>query len=207
MQRTNPDNQAFALAQAVVEADRAEVASLSTELRNARLTLDRIQREKAGTSRLPYHTIPVPPPPPYYRHYQYSYAQPYGSTLQPTATSSTIAGHAPSATPAAAATTDTPALTNAIPVQLPVGSLPALHALGIVPVSVASLPSSDQPQPPAVLRGSTANGTMLSLEINVSLLQQAQMSGLAMVLNSLMSRGVSAASSVGSVASKDGERS
>lgn len=33
---------------------------------------------------------------------------------------------------------------------------------------------------------------MLSLEINVSLLQSAQMSGLAMVLNSLMSRGVTA---------------
>ena len=32
------------------------------------------------------------------------------------------------------------------------------------------------------------NGTMLSLEINVSLLQSTQMSGLALILNSLMSR-------------------
>jgi hypothetical protein len=75
----------------------------------------------------------------------------------------------------------------AIPVQLPVASLPALHALGIVPVPASFLPEG-QVQPPAVFRGSTCNGTMLSLDINVSLLQSAQMSGLAMILNSLLSR-------------------
>ena len=85
-------------------------------------------------------------------------------------------------------------------------SLPALHALGILPVPAASLPPADQPQPPAVMRGSSTNGTMLSLEINVSLLQQAQMSGLAMVLNSLMSRGVipDTLSTATSKASNDG---
>ncbi|KAF7964646.1 hypothetical protein HWV62_4517, partial [Athelia sp. TMB] len=62
-------------------------------------------------------------------------------------------------------------------------------ALGIVPVPASSLPPADQPQPLAILRGSTSNGTMLSLEINVSLLQSAQMNGLALVLNSLMNRG------------------
>jgi hypothetical protein len=183
-----------------VEADRAEVASLSTELRNARSTLDRIQRDKLTASRPPYYFAA----PPYYRNYQYAYAQPYGSSAQSGPSSSVTSGHS---TPAAATTpaNDAPASTNAIPVQLPVGSLPALHALGILPVPAASLPPPDQPQPPAVLRGSTANGTMLSLEINVSLLQQAQMSGLAMVLNSLMSRGVSTGPAAASPAAAEGE--
>jgi hypothetical protein len=70
-------------------------------------------------------------------------------------------------------------------VQLPVSSLPTLHALGIVPVPPQSL-SANSPTPPAVLRGTSANGAMLNLEINVSLLQAAQMSGLALVLNSIM---------------------
>ncbi|KAF8482799.1 hypothetical protein DFH94DRAFT_729768 [Russula ochroleuca] len=74
---------------------------------------------------------------------------------------------------------------SAIPVQLPVASLPTLHALGIVPVPPQSL-STNTPTPPAVLRGTSANGAMLHLEINLSLLQAAQMSGLALVLNSIM---------------------
>ena len=86
--------------------------------------------------------------------------------------------------------------TASIPVQIPVGSLPALQALGIVPVAASSLPPPDQPQPLAVLRGSTSNGTMLSLEINVSLLQSAQMNGLAIVLNSLMARGTDSAPNI-----------
>jgi len=122
----------------------------------------------------------------YYRAYPYAYTQAYGSTVAtptPTPTVSTF-----SATPAPAANYSPSSSTGAIPVQLPVGSLPALHALGIIPVPAASLPPEGQPQPPAVLRGSTANGTILNLEINVSLLQSAQMSGLAMVLNSLVAR-------------------
>ncbi|KAI9437723.1 hypothetical protein H4582DRAFT_2151288 [Lactarius indigo] len=76
-------------------------------------------------------------------------------------------------------------VSSAIPVQLPVSSLPTLHALGIVPVPTQSV-SADAPTPPAVLRGTSANGAMLNLEINVSLLQAAQMSGLALMLNSIM---------------------
>ena len=79
--------------------------------------------------------------------------------------------------------------------QLPVASLPALHALGIVPVPATSLPPEGQPQPAAVLRGCTANGAILSLEINVSLLQSAQMGGLAMMLNSLVTRSNASATS------------
>ena len=123
----------------------------------------------------------------YYRGYPYTYAHPY----QPT-TSSPAPGYSPSTS----TTPSTPAAA-AIPVQVPVSSLPALQALGIHPVPVASLPSSDQPQPLAILRSSTANGTMLSLEINVSLLQSAQMSGLAILLNSLMTRNGDAAASIG----------
>ncbi|TFY72906.1 hypothetical protein EVG20_g55, partial [Dentipellis fragilis] len=85
---------------------------------------------------------------------------------------------------------------GAIPVQLPVSSLPALHALGIVPVPANSVSRGPgQAPPPAVLLGSSANGTMLSLEINLSLLQSAQMSGLALVLNSIM-RGAAAEAGV-----------
>ncbi|KAI0250362.1 hypothetical protein BJV78DRAFT_592492 [Lactifluus subvellereus] len=87
-------------------------------------------------------------------------------------------------TQAPAPTAPSPASTS-IPVQLPVSSLPTLHALGIVPVPTQSL-STNAPTPPAVLRGTSANGAMLNLEINVSLLQAAQMSGLALVLNSIM---------------------
>ena len=60
----------------------------------------------------------------------------------------------------------------AIPVDFPIASLPALHALGIVPVPASSL-AEGQAQPLAVLHGSNCNGTMLSLEISVSLLQSA----------------------------------
>lgn len=74
----------------------------------------------------------------------------------------------------------------AIPLQLPVTSLPALQALGILPVPKASLPPPIEPQPAAVLLGSSNNGTMLSLEINAAQLQAPQMSGLAILLSNLV---------------------
>lgn len=74
----------------------------------------------------------------------------------------------------------------AIPLQIPVTSLPALQALGILPVPKAVLPPPNEPQPPAVLVGTTNNGTMLSLEINATLLQTAQMNGLAILLSGLV---------------------
>ena len=177
-----------------MDADRAETTSLNNELRTLRADLERIEREKrlaANAARMVYY--PSRPPsstpgvqPQYYRAYPYAYTQAYGAPIQ----SGTTPTFSP---PAAAASTNyIPYPSGAIPVQLPVASLPALHALGIVPVPAASLPPDGQPQPPAVLRGSTSNGTMLSLEINVSLLQSAQMSGLVTVLNSLMSRSNSA---------------
>jgi len=93
------------------------------------------------------------------------------------------------AAPAPKSPAATSNVSSAIPVQLPVSWLPTLHALGIVPVPTQSV-SADSPTPPAVLRGTSANGAMLNLEINVSLLQAAQMSGLALMLNSIM-RGTS----------------
>lgn len=82
---------------------------------------------------------------------------------------------------------------GAIPVQLPTTSLPALHALGIVPVPASSIPQADGKTPAAILKGSSADGSMLSLEINVSLLQTAQMNGLALFLNSIIQRNHQAA--------------
>ncbi|KAH8982177.1 hypothetical protein EDB86DRAFT_3086376 [Lactarius hatsudake] len=92
---------------------------------------------------------------------------------------SSTAAAAPTVSPA-----EMPNVSSAIPVQLPVSLLPTLHALGIVPVPTQSVPVG-APPPPAVLRGTSANGAMLNLEINVSLLQATQTSGLALMINSI----------------------
>ncbi|KAJ7770177.1 hypothetical protein DFH07DRAFT_267450 [Mycena maculata] len=175
--RPAPDDQALALAQAVVEADRAETTLLTSEVRAARGELDRIEREKRANIARLQQPAPIPQPQ-YYRGYgPYPYAQQsYGQAG---------AFPAPPAAPATNANYPQYPANVAIPVQLPVSSLPALHALGIQPVAASSL-TPGAAQPPAVLRGSTENGTILTLEINVSLLQSAQMNGLAIVLNSLM---------------------
>lgn len=187
LQRSAPDGQAYILAQAVLEADRADASLLSNELKAARGELERLEREKRATTATTAARTQYTPAPvmstlqaQYYRPYPYAFTQAYGAPIPPPATSTFQVSPSPPTPNQARANT-------AIPVQLPVASLPALHALGIHPVPVSSV-TEGQPPPPAVLRGSTANGTMLTLEINVSLLQSAQMSGLAMVLNSLMSR-------------------
>jgi hypothetical protein len=202
------------LAQAILEADRVDVSLLSNELKVARSELERLERERrtpvATATRAPYATAPTMTAvqAQYYRTYPYAYTQAYGAHMPPP-TTTTFHVHPPP-------TTGQNRPNTAIPVQLPVASLPALHALGIHPVPATSIVEGADPTPPAVLRGSTANGTMLTLEINVSLLQSAQMSGLAMVLNSLMSRtgamaspnvlsrGISDASSAGSTNAPSG---
>lgn len=187
------------LAQVVLEADRAETASLSTELRTSRTELERIQREQRAAQnaapRVTHFTVAPTPPAStsqaqahYYRPYPYPYAQqPYGN---PATGSTTLTFPAAPPQPSPAYMYQPG---SAIPVQLPVSSLPALHQLGIVPIHATSLPPEGQPQPAAILRGSSTDGTMLSLEINVSLLQSAQMSGLAIILNSLVARNTSQA--------------
>ena len=168
--------------------------------------MERVEREKrtaasasAGGSRMSqFHSaspviMPTMQATPYYRTYPYGYAQSYGTAqaVLPSTTISTVASFSASTSPASAttATTHSPYLPiGAIPVQLPVGSLPALHALGIIPVPPSPDGQQGQGHAAAVLRGSTANGTILNLEINVSLLQSTQMTGLAMVLNSLVTR-------------------
>ena len=82
--------------------------------------------------------------------------------------------------------TTTPATRVNIPLTMPVTSLPALQALGILPVPKAALPPPGEPQPAAVLLGSTNNGSMLSLEITAARLQPPQMSGLAVLLTTLV---------------------
>ncbi|KAI6157750.1 hypothetical protein BKA82DRAFT_4060893 [Pisolithus tinctorius] len=196
--RASPDPQAYTLIQAVLEVERAETAAVSSELRSARNELDAIQREKRAASQptvTKFRSTYYPQgsaPSQYYRSYAYAYTQPYSASI-PGATTSTFYTTPPArSTTAPATASGAPSYVSsggAIPVQLPVTSLSALHALGIVPIPAASLPPPDQPQPAAVLKGSTSNGTMLSLDINVSLLQSSQMSGLALLLNSLMSRG------------------
>ncbi|KAH6910368.1 hypothetical protein BKA70DRAFT_1424911 [Coprinopsis sp. MPI-PUGE-AT-0042] len=213
-QHASPSDQAYVLAQAVVETERTETALLTGELKATRSELERIQKEQriaANAARMTQYPPSVPNPVPtttapptpistqhYYRSYPYNYAQPYANSVPqaPVTTTTTFSvSVAPSPAPSTPQTSYSPAAYQsggAIPVQLPVSSLPGLHQLGIVPVPANSLPPEGQPQPPAILRGSTSNGTMLSLEINVSLLQSSQMTGLAMMLNSLVARNASA---------------
>ncbi|KAI0819987.1 hypothetical protein BC628DRAFT_1331428 [Trametes gibbosa] len=125
-----------------------------------------------GTATTPYGTASATSPP--------AYPPPTSATtMTPTSAASAQVQQA-QAHPSSASTT-------AVPVQLPVSSLNALSALGIVPIAAASVPTSGA-QPPAVIK--STNGSMLNLEINLSLLQSAQMSGLALILNALTSRGV-----------------
>ena len=130
----------------------------------------------------------------YQQYYGYSY--PYGQSgpyvyhnpqyaTTSYASGATQATQAqPVATPVA---TQAPAkaTSTCLPIQLPLTSLPSLQALGILPVPKAALPSTAM-QPAAVLVGSTNSGATLLLEINVAMLQPAQMSGLAMLLSNLM---------------------
>ncbi|KAJ7287467.1 hypothetical protein C8J57DRAFT_1167564 [Mycena rebaudengoi] len=173
--RPAPDDQAVALAQAVLDTDRADTAWLNSEIRTARAELDRIEREKRANNARLQPPNPATQPQ-YYRAYPYPYTQqqqPYGQ-----------AGGFPLTPSAAGANYPQYPANTAIPVQLPVSSLPTLQALGI---QVAATPvEPGAAQPPAVLRGT--NGTMLNLEINVSLLQPEQVNGLALILNSLMTR-------------------
>ncbi|KAJ4483362.1 hypothetical protein J3R30DRAFT_1768058 [Lentinula aciculospora] len=211
------NTQLVVLTQSVLDADRAEVAALNAELRAARSEYDRLERHKpassnpslpTSTSRSSFYTAPTQSATAngqsaYYRPYPYTYTSSFGTPAQvqgaaaiPTfsVASSTVSTpqHVNPSTILPPATSTYPT-TSAIPVQLPVAFMPALNRLGINPVPVGSVPTG-QPQAPAVLRGSSSNGTILNLEINVAMLQPSQMSGLAVILNSLMSR--SSASSV-----------
>lgn len=158
---------------------------------------------------------------PQYRHYAYPYAQ-YGSnytqvypgyaTMTPSASQyqypvvttapATDTNTPPQPTsaqtptpPTTSATSTSEALLKPVLLSLPISSLPALHALGIMPVSSLSVPPPGQPQPQAVLKGTAANGTILSLEVNIGLLSATQISGLALIINAIAAQAVSATSS------------
>src|SRR3984957_7740100 len=153
---------------------------LNSELRSARAELDKMERNKSRAApppRLSYYAphLAASMHPHYYHPYPYAYSQPF--------TTSSIV---PQSLPMVPAYTP---LSGSVPVQLPDTSLPVLASLGIVPVPVASLPAPDQPQPPAGLRGKAANGTILSLQINVAVLQPGQINGLATLLSTLMRSG------------------
>ncbi|KAF7361837.1 hypothetical protein MVEN_00528200 [Mycena venus] len=176
--RPAPDDQAVALAQAVVESDRLETQALNNEIRAARGELDKIEREKRAAN-----ARQTPASAPQYYRYPFPYAQqPYSSA--PVFSVPPAAAAVTTTTPTTTGNASYPQSNTAVPVQLPVSSLPALQSLGIYPVAPTT-PAAGTPQPLAVLRGASADGTTLSLEINVSLLQPAQVNGLAIILNSL----------------------
>lgn len=209
------------LEHAALDTERNEMTALNAQLRAARAELEKYNREHrpqtAQTTARP--TLPVTSTTysytPQYRHYAYPYAQ-YGSNYTQvypgftTTTPPTTQYQYPAATTGPATGTNTPsqttstqtqtpptseALSKPVSLSLPISSLPALHALGIMPVSSLSVPPPGQPQPQAILRGTTANGTMLSLEVNIGLLQATQVSGLALIINAIAAQAVSATSS------------
>ncbi|KAF5393442.1 hypothetical protein D9757_000638 [Collybiopsis confluens] len=210
------------LMQSVLDADRAAVAAMNAELRAARSQYDGLERQnRASTSGISSAQPPTSArssyhPPfsttstgantqsPYYQSYTYAYAPsfsvPVASGTSKTYSTSAATSAKPTSSSALTSTfvaplqaVPAPIRPNAIPVQLPVTYIPALNNLGIIPVAAETL-IDGQPLPPAILRGSTSNGTILNLEINVSMLQPSQMSGLALILNSLMSRSSTALS-------------
>ena len=69
--------------------------------------------------------------------------------------------------------------------MLPVGALGTLSSMGIIPVAAANVPPAGEAQPAAVIKGTTQNGTMVKLEINVSALQATQAEGLTKLLDAL----------------------
>ncbi|KAL0956552.1 hypothetical protein HGRIS_002689 [Hohenbuehelia grisea] len=195
----------------------SELRNARTELEKVERERRIATSAAARTSYYPAH-VTASPNIQWYQPYPYAFAQPYTpptqtatpvATAAPTATMTTYAPAGgtnvtpvPVATPVVVPSTSAPSApspaapsvpaTTPIPVQLPVISLPALHALGIVPVPAAAV-QPGQPPPVAVLRGASANGITLSLEINVSALNSAQMNGLAVILNSIMARGAAVA--------------
>jgi hypothetical protein len=212
------------LAHAVLDAERNEMTALNAQLRAARAELEKYNREhrpqtvQTTVRAAPPFTSTTYSYTPQYRHYTYPYAQYQSNYTQvypgftPT-TPSTTQYQYPVVTTPVTATGTTTSSTNAqaqsttsvtstldplskpVSISLPISSLPALHALGIMPVSSLAVPPPGQPQPQAVLKGTTANGTMLSLEINIGLLQATQVSGLALIINAIAAQAVSATSS------------
>lgn len=160
MQSDAPADASIALAQAVLEADRAASQGITAELRAARAILERarLPRSNFNSSLAGYGA--------HYRPYYPPAQQPQPQTSAPPHMH--------------------PSFSSPIPVQLPVRLVPALTQLGIVPVPLASVPPKSSPQPACVQLGTVGGGVALSLTINLSLLQPGQMSGLAVLLNSLV---------------------
>jgi hypothetical protein len=209
-QRNAPDDMAFVLTQSALEYERTDGANLTVELRNARTTLDQVQKElRAKQALLPPQPQAQPPvsqrhvkaislsntPVPSFAAQSYESQAPtpvstsmpmsYGYNLPYHPVAPALASAAPTLAPAPAPAPV--AATNAaqVPVQIPVSALSALTQLGIIPVAETSL-SPGVPRPQCVLTGIHQNGTMLSLELNVGSLRGNQVNGLALLLGSLM---------------------
>ena len=150
MQRTAPDDQAYFLAQAILESDRQENATITSELRAAKQELEKIEREKKAaaaaanppTPRSTYYPSQTATPtaaPAYstqYRGYTYAYGQGYTSqyTYSPYQTSpvpanawsTSVFSQTPQRATATYATPTTPVTTSAYPsASTPITSTPA----------------------------------------------------------------------------------
>ncbi|EPQ57252.1 hypothetical protein GLOTRDRAFT_137623 [Gloeophyllum trabeum ATCC 11539] len=209
--RKAPDDQAYILAQAMLESERNENIQLNAELRSARSELEKIEREKRLQSAPPRPSYyPQPAGSSYVHHYRpypysytptytptQSYTQQYGApppgtpVYSPAPTPAPLPAPTPAPTQSTDSSSQNPVPSGPVPVQLPVSSLPELQRIGIIPVPVSSVKPAESP-PAAILKH--FSGGMVYLDVNVGLLQPAQMSGLAILLNTLMARGTTAQS-------------
>ncbi|KAF7321607.1 Chloride channel protein [Mycena kentingensis (nom. inval.)] len=153
--RPAPEELLLNMEQLVYDETRQEVGSLQAELKLLRADLDRLQRAKQAQLH--------PPVQPTTTYYQSAYPTTYNQQ------------QFGQAVPTPAPSAGVPGVPGTlVPVNLNAAMLPTLHALGIRPIEVGSIPPG-APQPPAILRSRSQDGTMLNLEIDHRILQTIMM--------------------------------
>ncbi|KAL1748807.1 hypothetical protein HDZ31DRAFT_29018 [Schizophyllum fasciatum] len=154
--RETPSDQGFYLEQVVSDAERAEIAWLSAEVKHARTELDRLERVKrakeqaarqtATPSTTSFYVPPATAPQTQYYQYPYTYAQGYGSA-QPL----TFQPYVPQATQYTSTSTPTTAspaspFTTAVPSPAPAQPAPGAYASYYQATAYQAFPTSSQPQ-------------------------------------------------------------
>ncbi|KAI0342118.1 hypothetical protein BDW22DRAFT_235856 [Trametopsis cervina] len=196
-----PDTQRYVITQLAWESERQGLSALQSEYRASKAELERVEKMKKAAAaaaaaaqraqaQTTTHTSVMNTA---------KYYPPGAGGTPVTGFAAYGYGAGTSSSAPAVAATPTPlsmpmqVTSQYIPVSIPVTSLTSLASLGIVPVP----PDGDgtgtegRARPLAILRGTTQNGTMASVEIDVGGLGPGQASGLAMLFSALTSRDVS----------------
>ncbi|KAI5833610.1 hypothetical protein K523DRAFT_232394 [Schizophyllum commune Tattone D] len=156
--RQSPADQAFYLEQVVSDAERAEIAWLSSEVKSARSELDRLERVKrakeqaarqsTGPTTTTFYVPPATASQTQYYQYPYTYAQGYGSgqplTFQPYMPPQYATSSAPTTT--SAAPSPAPTFTTAVPSPAPTQAAPGAYASYYQATANQGFPTMAQPQ-------------------------------------------------------------